>query len=93
MELRQTLEVAEKETEASEIEKKTEAAVDLIEALMTQEASLELEKRKATEARKLRQDMEDAEQKLEQGALEVDTQWSAHTIGDKVTDASSNVTA
>jgi hypothetical protein len=93
MELRQALEAAEKEMEASEIEEKAQAAVDLMEALMAQEASLELEERKAAEARKLRQDMEDAEQKLEQGALEVDTQWSAHTIGDKVTDASSNVAA
>ena len=93
MELRQVLVVVEMEIEASEIEKKAEAAVDLMEALMAPEASLELEERKVTEAKKLRQDMEDAEQKLEQGALEVDTRSSAHTIGDKVTDASRNVAA
>ena len=64
-----------------------------MEALMAHEASLELEERKVAEAKKLQQDMEDAEQKLEQGALRADTQWSAHTIGDKVTDASRKVAA
>ena len=93
MELRQALDAAEMEMEASEIEKKAEAAVDLMKALMAQEVSLELEERKVTEAKKLRQDIEDAEQKLEQGAPEADTQWSAHTIRDKVTDASRKMVA
>jgi hypothetical protein len=51
IELRQALEAAEMELEASEMEEKAKAAVSLMEALEAQEERLELEEKKATEAR------------------------------------------